>query len=161
MADPDPPPEPPAAVCPNCQAPLTGVYCAACGQHNIDLERPIWSLAGELIRETFELDGRTARTLKALFRHPGLLTCEYVAGRRRHYVSPLRLYLVISIAFFVVVAWFAEDGVLLDPGQDLVRDAALQAQFLSDDLPKLMFVLLPVFALLLKAAYARRLYIDT
>jgi hypothetical protein len=31
---------------------------------------------------------------------------------------------------------------------------------MSDDLPRLMFVLLPMFALLLKIAYAKRLYFD-
>ena len=39
-------------------------------------------------------------------------------------------------------------------------DAESQAQFLSDDLPRLMFVLLPVFALTLKLAFRKRLYFD-
>ena len=65
-----------------------------------------------------------------------------------------------SISFFVFVAWLAQSGVLLDPGQDPEFDAAVQAQFLSDDLPRLMFVLLPVFALLMKLMYFRRLYFD-
>ena len=49
---------------------------------------------------------------------------------------------------------------LLEPGQDPGFDAAVQARFLSDDLPRLMFVLLPVFALLLKAFFRDRLYFD-
>jgi len=146
--------------CRNCQKPLDGDYCSSCGQRNIDLERPIWGLVGDVVKETFELDGRAALTIKTLFRHPGMLTSEFLAGRRRTYTPPLRLYLVTSISFFVLVAWLAQTGVLLDPGQDPVFDAAVQARFLSDDLPKLMFVLLPVFALLLKAAYFRRLYFD-
>lgn len=146
--------------CRNCHAPLDGEYCGTCGQRNIDLERPIWSLLGDVIKETFEVDGRAWLTLKTLFRHPGKLTSEFLAGRRRTYTSPLRLYLVTSIAFFVFVAWLAQTGVLLDPGQDPVFDAAVQAQFLSDDLPRLMFVLLPVFAVLMKIMYRRRLYFD-
>jgi hypothetical protein len=146
--------------CKNCQTPLTGDYCGNCGQRNIDLERPIWTLVADVIKETFEVDGRAWLTIKTLFRHPGLLTSEYLAGRRRKYTPPLRLYLVTSISFFVLVAWLAQSGVLLDPGQDPRFDAAVQARFLSDDLPRLMFVLLPVFALLLKAMYFRRLYFD-
>ena len=95
-----------------------------------------------------------------MFRHPGQLTSEFLAGRRRTYTPPLRLYLVTSISFFVIVAWLAKSGALLEPGQDPMFDAAVQAQFLSDDLPRLMFVLLPVFALLLKAMYFQRLYFD-
>jgi len=118
------------------------------------------SLLGNVLKETFELDGRAALTVKTLFRHPGLLTSEFLAGRRRRYTSPLRLYLVISIAFFVIVAWLAQSGILLEPGQDPGFDAAVQARFLSDDLPRLMFLLLPVFAVLLKVVFARRLYFD-
>lgn len=117
-------------------------------------------LLGDVIKETFELDGRVALTLRALFRHPGLLTSEFLDGRRRRFTSPLRLYLVISIAFFVVVAWLAQSGILLEPGQDPGFDAAVQARFLSDDLPRLMFLLLPVFAGLLKIVFAGRLYFD-
>lgn len=146
--------------CRNCHAALTGDYCQACGQRNIDLERPIWSLIGDVIKETFELDGRTALTIKTLFLRPGMLTSEFLDGRRRKYTPPLRLYLVVSISFFVLVAWLAQQGALLEPGQDPGFDAAVQAQFLSDDLPRLMFVLLPVFALLMKCVYPKRLYFD-
>lgn len=146
--------------CQNCQTPLSGAYCGNCGQRDIDLERPIWGLVADVVRETFEVDGRTWLTLKTLFRHPGRLTSDFLAGRRRAYTSPLRLYLVVSISFFVIVAWVAQAGLLLEPGQDERFDAAVQAQFLSDDLPRLMFVLLPVFALLMKAVYARHLYFN-
>ena len=146
--------------CKNCQATLEGPYCGACGQRDVDLERPLWTLIAEVVKETFELDGRAAVTVKTLFHRPGLLTHEFLAGRRRTYTSPLRLYLVISISFFIVVAWLARSGILLEPGQDPGFDAAVQARFLSDDLPRLMFVLLPVFALLLKIVYFDRLYFD-
>lgn len=146
--------------CRNCQATLRGAYCSTCGQRDIDLERPIWGLIGDVLKETFELDGRAAVTIKTLFRHPGKLSCEFLAGRRRAYTSPVRLYLVMSISFFVLIAWLARSGVLLDSGQDPGFDAAMQAGFVSDDLPRLMFVLLPVFALLLKLVFSRRLYFD-
>jgi len=146
--------------CKNCQTRLDGPYCPTCGQRNIDLERPIWSLVRDVVKETFELDGRAALTIKTLFRHPGMLTYEFLAGRRRTYTPPLRLYLVISISFFILVAWFAQSGILLEPGQDPGFDAAVQARFLSDDLPRLMFVLLPMFALQLKIVHFRRLYFD-
>ena len=146
--------------CKNCQSSLEGAYCKSCGQRDVDLERPILSLVGDLLKETFELDGRSAVTVRTLFLHPGKLTYEFLAGRRRSYTSPLRLYLAISILFFLLAAWGARSGFLLEPGQDPRFDAAIQAGFLTDDLPRLMFVLLPVFALLLKIVYAHRLYFD-
>lgn len=147
-------------VCSNCQSSLDGEYCSTCGQRNLDLEKSIWSLLGAVISETFEVDGRAALTVKTLFRHPGMLTGEFLAGRRVAYSPPLRLYLVFSVVFFLLIAWFASSGLLREPGSDLNFDAAVQARFLSDDLPTLMFLLLPIFAMLMKFAYLKRLYFD-
>ncbi len=146
--------------CLNCDAPLRGDYCGRCGQRDIDLDRPIQTLLGEFTRETFEIDGRSARTLWTLFRSPGELTSAYLAGRRRSYTPPLRLYLVISVLFFVITAWVAGRGILLSENQTLESDALGQARLFADELPRLMFVLLPVFALLLKLAFRARLYIN-
>jgi hypothetical protein len=146
--------------CRNCHAPFDSAYCPDCGQKDIDLERSMTELLRDLFRETFEVDGRAFRTLRALFLQPGELTAEFLAGRRRVYTPPLRLYLVISVSFFVVAAWIAQKGLLLDAGQSIDTHAPGQAQFLSDDLPRLMFVLLPIFALLLKIATPGRLYFD-
>ncbi len=144
--------------CLNCGATLTGDYCAQCGQRDVDLERPFPSLAREVIEETFQLDGRVARTLLTLVRQPGELTRQYLAGRRQLYSSPLRLYLVISVLFFVVAAGVVRRGILSD-SQALESDVSRQAQFLSDELPQLMFVLLPAFALLLKFAFRQGPYL--
>ena len=95
-----------------------------------------------------------------MFRYPGMLTTEFLEGKRRKYTSPLRLYIVVSVAFFLWAAWIASRGLLLDSGQTMDADAGGQAQFLSEGLPRLMFVFLPLFATLLKIAFHRRLYFD-
>jgi hypothetical protein len=146
--------------CRNCGTFLEASFCPVCGQRNVDLERPLPELLGEAVRETFDVDGRTVRTLLTLFRRPGMLTSEFLAGRRKLYTPPFRLYLVISLLFFVIAAWVVGRGMMLSEGQTLESDAPGQARFVSDDLPRLMFVLLPVFALLLKAAFRDRLYFD-
>jgi len=146
--------------CRNCETTLDGEYCPACGQKDIDLERPFFALLSETVSEAVDLDGRAFRTVKTLFLHPGRLTGEFLAGRRRTYTSPLRLYLFISVSFFVLMAWVASRGLLLEHGQTVLADAPVQARFMSDQMPKLMFLLLPVFALILKAVFPRRLYFD-
>ena len=149
-----------AGRCRNCGDVITGPFCSSCGQKDLNLERPLIELLGQVVKETFEVDGRAWRTAKALFRHPGLLTSEFLAGRRRLYTPPLRLYLFVSVSFFVLMAWAASAGVLLEPGQTVSDDAAVQARFMSEELPRLMFLLLPAFALLLKVVLWRRLYFD-
>ena len=49
------------------------------------------------------LDGRMWRTLVGLLFRPGFLTREYFAGRRRRYIRPARLFLVLSIALFALL----------------------------------------------------------
>lgn len=146
--------------CQNCNCTLQGEYCGNCGQRDISLDRPILVLLRDLLKETFEVDGKAFRTIRTMLFRPGELTREFLAGRRRYYTSPLRLYLVISVVFFVFIGWFAQQGALLNPGQNVGDHAPSQAHFLSETLPRLMFLLLPAFALLLKIAFRHRLYFD-
>ena len=150
----------PESRCRNCDTPLEARYCPNCGQKEVDLERPILVLLRELVYETFELDGRALRTLTTLIVRPGALTSEFLAGHRRRFTPPLRLYLVISLLFFFSATWIAGQGGLLEHGQSVEEFTPGQVQFLGDDLPRLMFLLLPLFALLLKLAYFSRLYFD-
>ena len=90
--------------CLNCRAALVGPFCAQCGQRDI----PPYPSTRELVVDAFwELsgwDGRFASTVRALVRHPGMLTREFLAGRRARFLSPLRLYLLASLAYFVIAA---------------------------------------------------------
>ena len=146
--------------CKNCDTPLEASFCPQCGQKNIELERPLPELLGEVLRETFDVDGRAIRTLWTLIRRPGVLTSEFLAGRRRLYSPPFRLYLVVSVLFFMLAAWVTGQGALLSEGQTLEADAVGQARWFADYAPRLMFFLLPVFALLLKVAFRERFYFD-
>lgn len=146
--------------CKNCDTPLESTYCPECGQRDVDLEQPFMRLMSDALRDTFDVDGRAARTLSTLLRRPGTLTSEYLAGRRRLYSPPFRTYLVISVLFFLLTEWIVGQGLLLTQGQTLETDAEGQARLFADYVPRLMFVLLPVFALLLKTAFRTRRYFD-
>ena len=95
--------------CRNCGALLAGQYCAACGQRARTRLITLWELLKDVVGDLFELDSRLWRSLKPLLLRPGHLTRDYLAGRRVHYVPPFRMYLILSILFFVVVS-FDEDG---------------------------------------------------
>ena len=90
------------ALCPNCATPINGPFCATCGQSQKNLNKQVWTLAGEVLDDVFRLDSRVSKTLFALFLKPGLLTTEYFEGRRARYSPPIRLYLVISFLFFFI-----------------------------------------------------------
>ena len=90
--------------CLNCGAVLTGRYCANCSQA-ADVHVPS---AKELLHEALEgithSDSRLWRTLYLLCFKPGRLTQEFVAGRRASYLPPFRLYLILSIVFFLIAS---------------------------------------------------------
>lgn len=88
--------------CENCGKPLLGEYCYACGQPVKGLVRHFTSIVGDVADTVFDWDARTPRTLWPLFARPGFLTCEYFAGRRVRYVSPVRLFFLLSIVTFFV-----------------------------------------------------------
>jgi hypothetical protein len=58
-----------------------------------------------MIRDAWEelsgYDGRFARTLRLLLSRPGALTIAVLEGRRVRYISPVRLYLLASLLYFL------------------------------------------------------------
>lgn len=184
--------------CQNCAAALAGRFCASCGQR-ADVHLPS---THELIHDALEAfthaDSRLWRSLRLLAFHPGTLPLEFFAGRRQAYLSPFRLYLVLSVLCFLAASFSPpfmrgmdvrrdaraqpEDAAAVerqiadncrhihfDIGRDSSWDARLahgcevtvrdQGAALSREamhiLPRALFVLLPVLALLHKLMYWR------
>jgi len=93
-----------SATCLNCRAVLSGPFCADCGQRDIPPYPSVRELAVDAVSEFSGWDGRLASTLRALIQHPGMLTHEFLEGRRVRYISPLRLYLTASLVYFLIAA---------------------------------------------------------
>lgn len=91
-------------ACGDCRAPLVGEFCHVCGQRDKPRLRNAIILAYEAFAEMFEFDSRVRRTYIPLMFKPGFLSNEWIAGRRTRYVPPVRLYLLISIVFFLSLA---------------------------------------------------------
>ena len=204
------------ASCQNCGTELLGPHCYRCGQPVNGLVRHFSSIVGDFADSVLNIDARVFRSLWPLFAKPGFLSREYFAGRRVRYVSPVRLFVFLSIVTFFVaqltihvdsdagttagqaaeqgkddgissisingedwdpktnpvdIAWlpaFAdrwinrqigrgiENASELQHDQERFKDAVLGA------IPSTLFVLLPIFALMLKVAYffKRRLYME-
>lgn len=183
----------PPTHCTNCGAPLADRYCARCGQDS-HVSLSFGHFTHELVEGLFHVDSKFWRTLRTLLTRPGLLTHEYLGGKRNSYSPPFRSYLVISIAYFIIASVFGAPGsrVLASSGQELTpADCAqmaahpgwflqlvpdLQAsceRALSNNgraltaamenlLPKVMFVVLPLVALVQFSIYRRQrpLYLE-
>ncbi|TWX51672.1 DUF3667 domain-containing protein [Colwellia hornerae] len=92
--------------CDNCHQPLNGPFCAQCGQQAESTLKYFWVVILHLLDDIFSFDSRAVRTILPLVTRPGFLTNEYIAGKRVHYVPPLRLYLFVSIVFFITLKFF-------------------------------------------------------
>ena len=98
--------------CSNCGSGQVEDYCASCGQRVSELRTPIREFLREALDDVLSLDSRIWRTLIALFRRPGGLTVDYWQGRRARFVTPLRLYLIVSFGTFLLLVVVAPNAVL-------------------------------------------------
>jgi hypothetical protein len=90
--------------CANCRTSLVGPYCALCGQP-VDVHRHgIWKLLHEVAENIFSFDSRIMRTFAALLFVPGELSIAFREGRTQRFVPALRLYLFVSLIFFVLMS---------------------------------------------------------
>lgn len=109
-ADATPSTTPDTVICSNCHTKVLGAYCSQCGQSVESTLKYFWTVILHLLDDIFSFDSRASRTLIPLLFRPGFLTNEYIAGRRVHYVPPLRLYLFISIIFFLALNIFTANS---------------------------------------------------
>jgi hypothetical protein len=162
--------------CLNCNTRLHGKFCHACGQKATSASVNLHDFVHEATHEFLHLDGKIVKTLKLLVAKPGQLTVEFLEGRRSRYVSPLRVYLTFSLIFFTLAAILpgglegavkVRGGTELQGDTDLERrlatgmrkaeqDADLIGNAVLHHLPKIMFLLMPVFALIIWAFYRRQ-----
>lgn len=138
----------------------------------------------------FGIEGRLPLTLKQLFLHPGALTVDYLEGRRQRYISPLRLYLSISVLFFLGLMQVPGISVRIDRAgveinTEAMADSRVEAHtglaFIDQrvtafaqlplaardhvlrggmvrNAPRVMLLLIPLFAGMLMVLYQQRYY---
>ena len=93
-------------TCPNCAHeiahPLPN-YCSHCGQETTLKPPTVMEFAQQFGGSIISTEGALWRTLKLLLFRPGQLTLEYLNGRRRRYVLPLRLFITLSVVALLLI----------------------------------------------------------
>jgi len=89
--------------CLNCGTELNGKYCHQCGQENLQIKESFGHMITHAVSDYFHFDHQFFHTLKPLFFTPGKLTNEYMAGRRVQYLHPVKMYIFISLVYFVLL----------------------------------------------------------
>jgi hypothetical protein len=88
--------------CLNCGTIVHGKYCHQCGQENVVTHHSFFGMAKHFLFDIFHFDGKFFDTLGNMFRAPGKVPLEYIAGKRMKYLDPIRMYLFTSAVFFLV-----------------------------------------------------------
>jgi len=88
--------------CLNCGATVQGRYCQDCGQENTEPKETFWHMFTHFFYDITHFDGSFFVTLKDLLFKPGFLSREYMLGRRKKYLHPVRMYVFTSAVFFLV-----------------------------------------------------------
>lgn len=123
--------------CANCGAALTGEFCSSCGQKRfVASDRRLGSLLRQFMEAATDLDGRLWGTLRALLVQPGRLSLDYIEGRRARWMSPIGLFLLVNLVYFVSAVqsdlatpfeWEVPGRIVLEtvePGARTAEDAA-------------------------------------
>lgn len=165
--------------CPNCNNELTGNFCSNCGQKRYEFnDRKVSTFVKNFFEESFSFDSKFIKTLKHLLINPGFLTHEYIIGRVNSYVTPLKLYLFVSVVFFFISSLVSPDELssLEDDfgAKDLVENITAEKEIsrevfetrfnseLQGKLPLYFLVLVVLFSLPLKIIYihTKRPYVE-
>ena len=91
----------PLTHCENCGTELRGHYCFNCGQAAVNYHRSFRHVIVDVLDSFLNWDSKFIRTIGLLLWRPGWLTNQFIEGRRVRFVHPLRLYLLVSIVFFL------------------------------------------------------------
>lgn len=89
--------------CLNCNTLLQGNFCHACGQKVIEQkERTLKYFIIQFFGAAFFLENSFIKNLWRLISTPGLMAHDFVEGRRKRWMAPFSLFLLINLIYFIV-----------------------------------------------------------
>ncbi len=93
--------------CRNCDTHFNGKFCPECGQEADTGAPTAMGFIYEFLTRNVLEKGKFPRTIWHLLRYPGGLTVDFLEGRRARYIRPVRLYLIFSIIYFLLLSFQA------------------------------------------------------
>lgn len=140
-------------TCLNCTSYISDKfqYCPSCGQET-KLDQSVKSLFSHFLNDYFTFDSKIVRSILPLITRPAFLTKQFLAGRRVQYIAPLRLFIFLSLIFFLVLSTTNTSAVEITKSEN----EDFWNRFFDNWLPKLFFFLLPLFALIISLLYRKK-----
>jgi len=129
-----------SSTCNNCGSHLEEDYnfCPTCGQSNSDNNVTFSTLIKEFLDNYFGIDSKLSHSFIPFLFKPGALTNRFHEGKVKHFIHPVRLYLVMSLFYFFTISYLLSDFNLqtFDDGEEMTR-ATLEELKKNSDLKQL------------------------
>lgn len=88
--------------CKSCAAPISGRFCAACGEKVLTPDdHTLKHYLGELVNAFTFAESKLWNTLKAVVLRPGELSAAYMDGRRVKYMRPVAFFFLANFIYFL------------------------------------------------------------
>ncbi len=139
--------------CANCGNPHDHTYCPQCGQQRLKPGVRIGEVLNDFVGGLYNVDAPILFTLRSFFNGPGALTRSFLAGKRKAYTPPVRMFLM-GVGFYYAMRWLLNwdpvDAAVLDAGLSAVPDTP--AMQVNHWMSRNVNLLLPIFMVMLAAA---------
>ncbi|MBI1767398.1 MAG: DUF3667 domain-containing protein [Bacteroidetes bacterium] len=89
-------------LCLTCGTKLKGNYCSHCGEKKLNptADYSIHKFIEQSVDGFTHFDSKFLRSFRALLFKPGLLTVEFIHGRRMRYMKPVQIFIIASVLFY-------------------------------------------------------------
>lgn len=142
-------------------------YCPECGQENTDYRVKLGVLIRYYVSKYVRIDIKWIVTIKMLITRPWRLTEAYLEGKRKQYTHPFRLYIVLSVLFFLGLRLqISNESSVEDKRKFKLKSFSVQtenevnmqkiASQVMTQLPNAMLISVPLVALVLTGFYYHR-----
>ena len=172
----------PMFACPSCGTKTPGQFCSHCGEKEVgDEDYSLRHFLEDTVAALTLLESRVLRSVWLVTSKPGYLSSEYFQGRRVRYMKPLQLFIFLNVVYYFSLTLFTATTFTTPLASQLHMnnyypvyasrqvDRKLQKEQISyETLEKkynertsvlsktLIFLLIPIFALLFYALFFKK-----
>lgn len=145
--------------CLNCHAALVQNenYCPNCGQENHNKQVSTSMLLNDFLTDYIAFDSKLFKSIIPLLTKPGVITEEFLDGKRQKYIPPIRVFLFLSFVYFGLTYLLSDSSTagsitINGEGQDSEAGRAFYDQFINN-FNLVVFFFAPLQALLIMLFY--------
>ena len=110
-------------LCPNCENSFNVDYdfCPHCGQKNKDIKLGFKYLISDFLSGSLNIDSKFFKTFRYLLFRPAFLSQEFIKGKYNSYLSPIRMYLLVSLVYFFILSVTTSESSFFNETENLTE----------------------------------------